>query len=766
MKPHYLFFILVLFGLQDLCAQGLAGEWKPYLSHANATACAVRGNTVFTITRGGLFAYDMETKTSQVFSTVDGLSGINARVIYYAEDQDLVFIGYSDGMIDYFQNVGEFSYLTDIERNNTFIAKSINGFVAEGNRLFVATDFGLVVYDIEEKLPLTDVSQIGDNPTRQPILSLTLFDNRIWVVMEGVGLYSAPLDAPNLKDPTIWVAEAGQNGMPIVTEVEEVGASSENIYALWEGAVYSKGIDGQWDAVPDFSDNYKHIFVSEEALTAMGIAQSRVKYFGSLTYYPFITGGVKHMAYAAKRGIMYFATATRGVVEFDEYERTEIGPGGPKTNEAIRLAAGNGELYVAPRGYNQAFTPTPSSIGVFYYNRETGWNNLDRENGGLPEEVSTGFARAYFDQSTGKAYMGSFGRGIVELEKGQWLNWYACENSGISIIFEPCSPNRLDNSRISGMERDIYGNLWVSLDFARNPLVMQAADGTWYQAPSSLFPNNHHIIDLTVDEYGNKWMVNAEQGVLVYNDNNTPTDFNDDRVVRLRAGLNQGNLPTNEVLSIARDQDGFIWVGTGTGVTVFYDPFSVARGEVVDASPPVFDGRALLKDAAIKGIAVDGGNRKWMATNEGVFLVSEDGDEVIHQFTQENSPLLANEVNDVAIDQQTGEVFFATSQGIISFQGDATVGANPCEEVLVFPNPVRPDYDGPITIRGSAAESIVKITTVSGLLVQEIEANGGTAIWDGRDVYGNNVRSGVYLAFIANKNGENGCIGKFTVIGR
>ncbi|MEL6652978.1 MAG: two-component regulator propeller domain-containing protein, partial [Bacteroidota bacterium] len=523
---------------------------------------------------------------------------------------------------------------------------------------------------------------------------------------------------------------------------------------------------GDWALVPDFADGYRHIFVNEDGLCAMGLVASRVQYFGSFLFTPFIPGGVRHMSFAPERGLMYFSTSTTGIIEFDNFEAQQIDPGGPRTNEAIRLVAGNGELYVAPRGYNQAFTPDPSAIGVFYYSRENGWNNLDSASQTLPREVSTGFARAFYDDQTSEAYLGSFGRGIVRIQNGAWQEYYDCTNSGISVINDPCSQSRLDNSRISGIEKDLLGNLWVTLDFGRNPLVVQTADGEWIQMPNQRFPNNHHIIDLAVDEYGNKWMLNAEQGLIVYNDNNTPADFNDDNIVQLKAGLNQGGLPSNEVTSITVDLDGFVWVGTGQGVTVYFDPFTIGQGQLVDASPPIFDGRALLKDAIINGIDVDGGNRKWIATNEGVFLVSEDGDDVIYQFTTENSPLLDNEVNDIAIDQSTGEVFMATARGIISFQSDATAGASQCEDILVFPNPVLPDFDGSVTIRGSGAESIVKITTVSGLLVREIEAQGGTAVWDRRDIYGNEVRSGVYLALIATRNGENACIGKFTVIGR
>ncbi|MEO1450387.1 MAG: transcriptional regulator, partial [Bacteroidota bacterium] len=199
-------------------------------------------------------------------------------------------------------------------------------------------------------------------------------------------------------------------------------------------------------------------------------------------------------------------------------------------------------------------------------------------------------------------------------------------------------------------------------------------------------------------------------------------------------------------------------------VVVYYDPASIALGSIVDASTPVFDQTGLLSNNVVRSIAVDGGNRKWIGTENGVFLVAENGDDVIHHFTKENSPLLSNRVNDVAIDQSTGEVFIATDKGLISYQGDATLGDRDCNDVLVYPNPVRPDYEGTITIRGAARGSAVKITTVSGMLVRELESQGSTATWDGLDTFGNPVRSGIYLALIADRNGEKACIGKFSVI--
>jgi len=316
------------------------------------------------------------------------------------------------------------------------------------------------------------------------------------------------------------------------------------------------------------------------------------------------------------------------------------------------------------------------------------------------------------------------------------------------------------------MDYDLEGNLWISLDFAQIPLMVKSPDGDWFTANSSKIPNNDHFVDMIIDDFGNKWIINEDQGILIYGDNRTPLDMNDDWSLTLKSGINQGNLPNNSVTSLVKDRDGAIWVGTQEGITVFADLFPISQGQVSDARAPSFERRPLLKDARINSIAVDGGNRKWIGTNDGVFLFSEEGNNLIHSFTENNSPLLSNIINDIEVDQTTGEVFFATSKGLVSFQGDATAGSRECDEVFVFPNPAFTDSEGGITIRGSGAESVVKITTVSGTLVKQVQSQGGTAVWDGRDVRGVKVRSGIYLALIADDNGDNACIGKFAVIAR
>ena len=481
-----------------------------------------------------------------------------------------------------------------------------------------------------------------------------------------------------------------------------------------------------------------------------------------------VDGAISDLGVAAK-GEYALVTAFSGMFTYSQGFISRIQTDGPGSNNCVRIAAGNGELYVAPVGYDRIFVPTPRLDGIYYYNHEQGnWKNIDALTE-LPPEVNEGFARAYYDPTTRQAYLGSFGEGIVVLKDGVAEGFFNCTNSTISSVNGFCNPNVNTLSRVSGITRDLNGNLWVSMDRGLPPLIVQNPEGEWFEAAPNLFPvtaEDNHITDLMVDSYGTVWMVNWNRNLYAYTSNGTPFEYSDGRLLNFGRGLNQGGLPSDQVFTVAEDRRGFIWVGTAQGVSIIFDPFSVSQGQIVDGSEPVIENRGLLSNTSVNAIAIDGGNRKWIGTDDGAYLVSENGDRVLFEFNTDNSPLLANRVTDIAIDQGSGEVYFATTKGIISYQGDAVQANSGCDEITVYPNPVFTDYDGLIGIRGMAAGSIVKITTLSGLLVTELESQGGLATWDGRDNRGQKVRSGIYLTLIAGPNGEEGCTGKFVVIDR
>ncbi len=308
--------------------------------------------------------------------------------------------------------------------------------------------------------------------------------------------------------------------------------------------------------------------------------------------------------------------------------------------------------------------------------------------------------------------------------------------------------------RVAGLAFDTDNNLWISNFGSAQPLRVMKADGSWksFTIPFALFQNA--VSQIVIDNYNYKWMVSPMgNGLLCYDHGTSIDNIFDDKWRKLGIGSGNGNLPSNDVRCIAKDKNGFMWVGTSDGVGVFQCTELLFAAQGCDAVWPVvkngnFAG-FLFKGQEVRSIAVDGADRKWVATKNGVFLISADGEKIIYEFTEDNSPLLSNDVKKVAIDGMTGEVYFATQKGICSFRSTATEGAEQNEEVLVFPNPVPPGFTGTIAIRGLVNNAIVKITELDGRLVYQTRALGGQAVWDGKNYRGQKISSGVYLVLVS-----------------
>jgi hypothetical protein len=305
---------------------------------------------------------------------------------------------------------------------------------------------------------------------------------------------------------------------------------------------------------------------------------------------------------------------------------------------------------------------------------------------------------------------------------------------------------------------------------APEPLsVRKASDGTWQSFNFSSLVINPVVGDIIVDQSNRKWMVLPRGvGILVFDDNGTWAP-GDDKMKKLSATVGNGNLPSNEVECIAEDHDGEIWVGTDKGVAVFFCADQIFSSSGCEAQQIYIeqDGHTqlLLATEVVTAIAVDGANRKWIGTqNSGVYLMSADGTTQIQHFTLENSPLLSNEIRTLAINPKTGEVFFGTSDGIISYRNDATEGLEDYTNVYVFPNPVKPGYEGPIAITGLVENANVKITDISGTLVYQTKALGGQAIWYGKNFKGERSKSGVYMVFCSNEDGSKTYITKILLV--
>jgi ligand-binding sensor domain-containing protein len=323
---------------------------------------------------------------------------------------------------------------------------------------------------------------------------------------------------------------------------------------------------------------------------------------------------------------------------------------------------------------------------------------------------------------------------------------------------------------ITDMKYDNDGNLWI-ISQGVFGLKMVTPDGIWYEYSMGSAAKSQFPYRLMIDNDGTKWVGFKSVGVVAFNEGGTYGDASDDQLQLLSTSEGYGNLPSAYPKALAQDIDGEIWIGTETGLVVLYNTNDVFDGDYgeYDASPILLeiDGEVekLLGESDITAITIDGGNRKWVGTSSsGVFCLTDDGSDEVYRYTKENSPLISNNIFDIRIDHLTGEVYIATESGLVSVRTDASLGDPEFDNVKVFPNPVRPNYAGPITIQGLGYNSDVKITDVSGNVVFKTVSNGGTAIWDGKTLKGERVQSGVYLVWSAASDAKGKKVAKIVMI--
>jgi ligand-binding sensor domain-containing protein len=392
--------------------------------------------------------------------------------------------------------------------------------------------------------------------------------------------------------------------------------------------------------------------------------------------------------------------------------------------------------------------------------------------------------------------------GIFILENGKWLNqkqngldtltgvqsittnnydnsvWLTTAQKGVAQwhnnklqIFNPQNSSLKGAANntcfTSGVAGDTKGNSWVSNLGTTISLHVKQPDGKW-----TGFTNPFGVTDagaLAIDEASQIWCTTKNaNGLLVYHPGNSLTSSADDKWKQYKAGAGLGNLPSNQVNCIAKDKNGFIWIGTDKGIGIIQCAENIFTPAGCDALLPVvqqdrFAG-LLFKDENVQTIAVDGADRKWIGTKNGVWLISATGEKVIYRFSSSNSPLLGNDISKISIDPLTGEVFIATNNGLCSFRSTATEPVSTQEKVLVFPNPVPPGYTGSIAIRGLTNNALVKITNLYGALIYQTRALGGQAIWDGKNTNGVKVASGIYLIICRDDSGVEKIATKITIV--
>lgn len=708
------------------------GGWRTHVSFNSVTAITGSDSKVYAAAANGLMVLDLTTMELSGVTSLNGLAGGTIQSISFDKSSAQLFIGYADGSLDVVSETGiiHINWLRDVALTGS---RAVNHITLSGGLVYLSTDYGVVVLDVAKREVKETWRDLGAGGAPLSVYQTAVMGDSIFLATAH-GVLSGKV-GDNLLDFNKWNRyDAGV----FDNSVRGVSAFNDRVYAAVDGAGLFYLEHGVWMA-EDFLQNASfqslnstpdHLVIckSEEVwlLSETGSPQQMTS--------PFMTSF--QFAWEDGKGKLWIGDGNNGLLSGDDHFIAN----GPAFRAPVRLNFIDGKIVAIGGGYNAAFEAMENAgkISVF---TDGLWDSETSPLKDITDIVSAG----------GVVFASSYGYGV---QSGPLSAPEAIYNAGNSSLININPPG--DHVNVTAMAAAGNG-LWVSNYGATSPLHW-FEEGAWQAFAFAETPTRFPV-SLAVDYTGSVWAVlnpSAGGGVLVFNreDNNS---------VYLTDMSGSGGLPSRSVRCLAADRDGVMWIGTDNGMAYFGNPAAVFSGNV-DAVRPIFENRFLLNGEKVTAIAVDGGNRKWVGTERGAWLFSPNVDEMLHNFTSANSPLPSDHIRSIAIDSESGEVFFATDGGVVSFRSDATASDGNFSSVRIFPNPVTSEFTGLVGISGLAQDAVVKITDVSGQLIWQTYAAGGTASWNVRHHNGHRAAPGVYLVFCASGDGSQEYVGKIAVV--
>ena len=767
-------FYFLLFINFSLSAQVGSGEWRLHIPNKKAIDIVVEDNLVFAAFENGLQEYDTEANETSLWTDVNGLSDINLTCLGYDASQKALFIGYDNGNIDKIVD-NKVTNIPAIRLAQVPGNKKINKIVQNQGFIYFATSFSIVKID-----PLKNEVKETFYPTLEgsAILDIAFRGDSIFA-LTSEKLLRANINNIALGDPSQWVVDTRIAVLTLNT-YKDIEIISDQLFVLQQNEAY--GLDSVFHVTntgkttvynEPFSIEINSLTTDENRLVinsdgAVYIVNLDYTYNKVYSAYSFNTW-VSAENSCTVSGVTWVADKTLGLFKINnEYSLTTYTFEGPPKKDFYSMDWQDGKLAVVGGGLSSAAS-TYGSSGVYLFENEK-WSLRDKTNMTMWSSANIwDYLTVSIDPTNAdNIAIGTYSEIPISIMDGtgQVTDTFTPANSTLQFTGATST-----NSMITSITHDESGNLWVLNGYTNTPLNVYTKEGDWYAYDSGNAAENKFSKKLTVDYNGNSWFSIDGSGLFGYNANETFADISDDKKINLNNGEVSGALPSNTVNAIAVDFDNEIWIGTDNGFAVLYNSansFDAVAGDYNAQRIKVeYEGNIeyVLGNTNITDIVVDGANRKWFATvNSGIILLSADGLEVIEQHTTENSPLISNNILDLTLDQSTGELFIITDKGLISYRTDATYEDPTYDNVTVFPNPARPDFEGPITIQGIRYNSDIKITDVAGNLVYQTTSNGGTATWNGKTITGEKVTTGVYLIWTAANEGKGRKVGKVMVV--
>ncbi|RTY95799.1 T9SS type A sorting domain-containing protein [Flavobacterium sp. GT3R68] len=740
--------------------------WKGYFSYNEIKDVSQSPAVFFAAAENALFSKNLNNNVLKTTNTVDGLSGQTITAIHHSTALNRTIIGYKNGLMIVINEAdGSMINVVDIISNGVNQnLKKINHFMEYNGIVYVSCDFGIVQYNLAT-LGFGDTYRIGNGGAEIRVTQTAVFNGFIYASTSS-GIRKASITNPNLNDYNQWTTLNGNGWASIETFGTELLA-----VAVWGEMYRFNGV-----AFVNFSNfpmatmdmrnsggylivtipNTVYVYNQSLALVAQVNSSAIPEMIPKFTCATIINDTI--YIGTSENGVVTTTVSNPSVFEY-------MNPDGPALNNIFSINTSSDNLWAVYGDYTKQYDPNPFRYSGISKYRDNQWLNIPYSEVHFPGIDVVDLVRVTVNpKNENQIFVSSYYSGLVKFENDQLVTVYNETNSTLESISASDPPYA--NIRIEQSAYDKAGNLWMTNGLVADGLKVLKPDGTWLSYNTTApFPNpiEGRFGKLVIDKNQTKWMCTINEGLVGFNENVTP-NFR-----KIRTGAEDGNLPSNDVRVATIDNKNQMWIGTTSGLRVLssVDRFLSADPLTTNAIIILEDDLAqeLLFEQFINDIVVDGANNKWIGTaDSGVFLLSPNGQETIYHFTASNSPLPSNVINDIDINGKTGEVFIATDKGMVSFKGTSTEASGDLGNVIVYPNPVRPEFEGTVKISGLLNKCNVKITDIGGNLVHEAIAEGGTIEWDTKAFGKYKVASGVYMIFISAQDGVETKVKKVMII--
>jgi hypothetical protein len=744
--------------------------WKSYSSYNQINDLSENSNNIIAASQNALFTKNFTSSAIKTTTTVDGLSGENITNIYFSKTANKTLVGYENGLIIVIDNSdgSMFNAVGIIQKQIPANLKRVNHFMENNGIVYISCDFGIVQFYLNN-------SEFGDTyflgatiSDYQKVIQTTVLNNSIYAVTQYNGIKTANLSNPNLNDFSQWTVfnSSGWNGIATINNTLVASNTDSNLYKFNATVPTIFFSPGQQNL--DFRVNENQLIAT--TATKVVVFNASLLPTTQIVNTSILPTNPNFTCATTINGMVCIGTQENGIYTKSNTSTFENNtPNCPIRNVIFNLKTFATGFYAVYGGYSGDYNPytytNPGGLNQFGFSKykDDVWKNIPATSV-LGAKALTRIA--INPKNENQIYISSFFSGVLKVDNDVATTLFNQTNSSLeSLELTPPNPSYID-IRINGSAFDKSGNVWFTNSRIKNAIKKLKTDNTWQTISIAPISGNNYLGNdygnLVIDKNNTKWLASTQDGVIAYNETN-----NVFKKITFAAG--NGNLPSPDARVVSIDNKNQLWIGTTSGLRVLpsVDNFNSAAQMNANSIIILENGIAqeLFYEQFITDIVVDGANRKWVATNnQGVFLVSPNGQNTIYHFTTDDSPLPSNSVLDLEINGTTGEVFMATTKGMVSFKGISTTASNSLENAFVYPNPVRPEYNGTVKISGLLDKTNVKITDIEGGLVFETTSEGGTIEWDTTAFGKYKVASGVYMIFLSGSDGEETKVKKVMIV--